>query len=281
MASNTAFVLMEKLSWAQVTYAAASVALLWYIVSCVVAWYKLRHIPGPFTTSFSNIWAAWAAYTGRVHLIIDAEQKKYGKVFRLGPDGVVISDPESIYQIQKHRSPYTRGQWYSGNRIDYRGDSLFTELDNTVHGKRKAILTTGFSGKNVPLLEAKIDKWTAALVASIRAKVAKGDTTIDIGILISYFQIDLITDLQIGKEWGDLVDETDKFGFMKVGEELIPATTSFSLMPAAREIYTAKWFMKLLGPKTTDIHGVGAFMGYETCLLFAPLESILILLRSL
>lgn len=261
MAFNAAFGVMEKQSWTQAACVTAGVVLLWYIVSCVVAWYHLRHIPGPFIASFSNVWAAWAAYTGRVHLIMDAEQKKYGEVFRIGPDGVMISDAESIYQIQSARSPYTRGLWYKSMRIDYRGDSVVTELDNTTHGKRKAILGTGFSGKNVTLLEAKVDKWIAALVGSIRDRVARGDTTIDIGRLISYFQVDLITNLQIGEEWGDLADHTDKFDFMKGGEELYPALAAFSIFPAARAIITSSWLMKLLGPKTTDTHGIGAFMG--------------------
>ncbi|KAI1112312.1 cytochrome P450 [Nemania sp. NC0429] len=261
MASSAVFGVIEKLCWSQAAYAAAGMAILGYILSCVVAWHKLRHIPGPFTTSFSYMWTAWAAYSGRVHLIMDAQQKKYGDILRVGPDGVMVSDAESIYRIQSARSPYTRGGWYSGSRLDYRGDSVFTELDDTRHSKRKAILSTAFSGNNVKLVEAKVDKWIAALVASIRAKVSKGDTTMEIGRLISYFQIDLITDLQIGKEWGDLAAETDKFGFVRVGEILVPAITAFSFIPAARALYTSTWFMKFLGPKPTDTHGVGAFLG--------------------
>jgi cytochrome P450 len=261
MSLNAVFNFLGTPSWTQAACGAIGAAVVWNIISFAVSWYKLRHVPGPFIASFSNLWATWAAYTGRVPIIMDSEQKKYGNIFRVSPDAVMVSDPETIFQVQSARSPYTRGPWYRSARIDYRGDSMFTELDPSVHGKRKAILAAGFSGKSVAFLEAKIDKWIAALVGSIRAKVARGNVTIDINTLIMYCQVDMITDAKMGKEWGDLADETDKFDFFKINSTFLSALVALSLLPAARAIYTSAWFMKIFGPKTTDKGGLGAFLG--------------------
>ncbi|KAI0451580.1 cytochrome P450 [Xylaria acuta] len=261
MLSIAALNAIERLSWTQAVLAAAGLTSLWYIASSVVAWYKLRHIPGPFFASFSYIWAFWISYSGSSHIILDADKKKYGDLFRIGPDAVVISDGETWNQINSARSLYTRGIWYGSARFDYRGPSIITELDMSKHSKRKPKLATAFSGKNVALLETKTDEWIAALIRTIRTKIANGNETMDIGRVIQYFQVDLISELLMGKAWNDLEEDKDQFEYLKLSDWLVPAVQSFSFLPLARALYGSTWFMKLFGPKTTDTSGLGLFMG--------------------
>ena len=68
------------MSTAQVMLCLAGTVVLWYIVASIVAWYKLRHVPGPFLATFSHMWSFRAAYSGRSNQIISEAQKKYGKV---------------------------------------------------------------------------------------------------------------------------------------------------------------------------------------------------------
>lgn len=46
-------VLLGELSLAHVSVAIPVCLVVWYIVSSIAAWYRLRHIPGPFLASFS------------------------------------------------------------------------------------------------------------------------------------------------------------------------------------------------------------------------------------
>ncbi|KAI0183420.1 pisatin demethylase [Xylaria flabelliformis] len=252
---------IERLRWPQAILAGAVLISLWYIVSSIFAWYKLRHIPGPFFASFSYVWAFWVAYSGNSHIILDAEKNKHGDLFRVGPDAVVISDSEAWNQITSARSPYIRGLWYGGTRFDYRGPSLITELDMPKHGKRKSKLASAFSGKHLAILEAKTDEWIATLITTIRTKIANGNETVDIGRVIQYFQVDLITDLGVGQAWKDLEEDKDQFGYLKMSDSVLPAIQSFSFLPWARALYSSIWFMKLFGPKTTDANGLGLFLG--------------------
>ncbi|KAI1426507.1 cytochrome P450 [Xylaria sp. FL1777] len=260
MSLITTLGVVERLSLGQKALSAAGVILLWYTISSVLAWYRLRHIPGPFVASFSYVWGFLAAYSGRINLIMEAEQKKHGSVLRISPDAIAIFDPETLIRINSARSPYTRGAWYKSGRVDHRGDSVFSELSLVKHGKRKAKLAPAFNGKNIAVLEAGIDKWLAAFVHAIRNKIAKGQETIDIGKLLQYFQVDLISELSMGKPWGDLKEEKDQFDYLGMADFLLPAIMSFGLLPAAREIYTSPSFMKIFGPKTTDSNGVGLFL---------------------
>lgn len=252
---------MENLSLSQAALGTTGLALAWYIVSCIAAWYKLRHIPGPIFASFSYLWTFWSAYTGRIHHIMAAEQKKHGEVFRIGPDAIAISDAETWLRINSARSPYVRSAWYGSLRIDHRGKNVLCELDNTSHSRRKVKLATGFSGKNVTMLEARVDEWITALVRNIRARIANEGETMDFGKVTAYFQIDLVSSIELGKAWGDLGDDRDHFGFLKMSDTLAPLVESMAFLPAARAIYTSTWFMKLFGLKTTDSIGLGLFMG--------------------
>ncbi|KAI8946647.1 cytochrome P450 [Xylaria longipes] len=261
MLSLTALNAIEGLDWTHAVLTAVGLTSLWYIASSVVAWYTLRHVPGPFFASFSNIWAFWIMCGGSSHITLEAERKKHGHLFRIGPDAVAISDSEAWNEINSARSTYTRGVWYESSRFDYRGASIISELDVSKHNKRKPKLATAFSGKNVAILEAKADKWITALIRTIRSKIADGNETMDIGRVIQYFQVDLISELSIGKAWNDLEEDKDQFGYLKMSDWAIPAVGSMGFLPLVRALYGSIWLMKLLGPKTTDPSGLGLFLG--------------------
>ena len=60
---------------------------------------KLRHIPGPFLASLSNIPRFGWVLTGNAHEVNTGLHKKYGKLVRFGPNMVSVSDPAEIPHI--------------------------------------------------------------------------------------------------------------------------------------------------------------------------------------
>ncbi|KAI8627705.1 cytochrome P450 [Xylariaceae sp. FL1651] len=110
-------------------------------------------------------------------------------------------------------------------------------------------------------LEGNVDASIAALVRCIRNKVAKGDVTMDIGTLLQYFQVDLITEAGLGAAWGDLAEEKDHYGYLEMADASIASLHTFASLPVVRAINTSSWFLSLFGPKTTDKTGLGLFLG--------------------
>ncbi|KAJ8115733.1 hypothetical protein ONZ43_g4599 [Nemania bipapillata] len=108
---------------------------------------------------------------------------------------------------------------------------------------------------------SRVDEWAAILMRYIRAKIEKEGETINLGEVMAYFQVDLVSSVELGKAWGNLSQNTDTFGFLRMGETVVPAVQSISYLPTARAIYTSQWFMKLFGPKKTDTSGLGLFQG--------------------
>lgn len=91
--------------------------LLWLAVVATIAvvfvhlfqtWWSLRHIPGPFLASITNLQRVWWVRTGRAHLYHQAVHAKYGDIVRIGPHMVSISNPEAIQTIYPIRSGFPK-----------------------------------------------------------------------------------------------------------------------------------------------------------------------------
>lgn len=68
------------------------------------AWWRLRHIPGPFLASLTNLYRMSWVPTTRAHLILQDVHKKYGEVVRIGPNMVSFSNPEAIPTVYPMRA---------------------------------------------------------------------------------------------------------------------------------------------------------------------------------
>jgi hypothetical protein len=86
--------------------------LLWFVVSTVVAWYRLRHIPGPWLASVSNIWIIRAATSEKLNVVFEEAGKTYGPLVRIGPNQILTSDTDLLRKTGSVRGTYSRSRWY-------------------------------------------------------------------------------------------------------------------------------------------------------------------------
>ncbi|KAI8623318.1 cytochrome P450 [Xylariaceae sp. FL1651] len=238
-------------------------SIVWYVLFAVKAWHRLRQFPGPLAASFSYFWGYFTMTTGRMHLRLAEEQEKYGKIMRIGPNELLVYDPQTLWQINNVRSGYDRGKWYASIQFDPYGHTVLSELDTAKHDKRKAKLAAGYAGKGVVNLEAKVDSQLAVLVNLLKTKyLAKGGPHIvDFSQLIRFFQVDVVTLAGSGEPWGDLATETDQFDFISIADSFVPFLHCFMMIPVLRDFFASTFFLKLAGPKHTDQKGMGKFLG--------------------
>lgn len=233
--------------------------LFYYVANTYFDWYRLRQFPGPPTAAFSNVWGFLTVAFGNCHKIIHREQEKYGKVMRIGPKTLMVSDPETIWHINSARSAYNRGGWYSSVKFHPEGDSVFSEMSTSKHDKRKAKLIAGFSGKGALNHEVDVDSRMAELINHIKAKVRSGrGDKLDLSKIIRWFQLDLITLVGLGEAWGDLADETDHYDFLKSMDMAIAFIHSISMLPILRSLVFSRPFLYLTAPRVTDKEGLGS-----------------------
>ncbi|KAI1858987.1 uncharacterized protein JN550_012249 [Neoarthrinium moseri] len=215
-----------------------AVAVVGAVISTARQWFRLSHVPGPFIASITSLWAYRSISRLRFHQTAEDLQKRYGKIVRITPTDVLISDPDTLWRINSARSSYTRGNWYGSIRFNPYGDSVFSELDTAKHDKRKAKLTFGFSGKGLLDIEGSVDQHIAVLVDVLKNRINEGNgqAIVDMGLLLQYFQVDLIT-LAGEKEQdvgGDMLEEWLKHDLSPTEAELdlsvqVPAGTETSI----------------------------------------------------
>jgi len=56
------------------------VAVVWFLVSTVVSYRKLRHIPGPRLAQFSQLWLFNVSFKGDLYLAMEEVLRKYGTI---------------------------------------------------------------------------------------------------------------------------------------------------------------------------------------------------------
>ncbi|KAJ8124519.1 hypothetical protein O1611_g9121 [Lasiodiplodia mahajangana] len=202
---------------------AISTYIVWYFVTVIKSWYRLRQFPGPLYASFSYLWGYYAMATGRMHLRLAEEQEKYGKIMRIGPNELLVYDPQTLWHINNVRSSYERGGWYGSIQFDPYGHSVLSEPDTAKHDKRKAKLAAGYAGKGVVNLEAKVDSQLEVLISLLKRKyLGKGKShVVDFSRLIRFFQIDIVTLAGSGEPWGNLATETDQFDFIAIADSIV------------------------------------------------------------
>ncbi|KAH6651703.1 pisatin demethylase [Truncatella angustata] len=245
---------------------AVGTLLSWYLITSIVAWYRLRHIPGPFLASFSYLWLAGVAQSARQYYVHKDLCKKYGPLVRVGPNELTTDDPEVLKRMPAARSLYDRDAWYLGARFNAHHDSLFTMRDRAGHTERKAKVVSGLAGRETPLIEAGVDAQVTTLIEVIRENYlwdpsSKQNKLLDFAPLISYFTMDVISKVAFGEEFGYLKANADLFDFLREVRDSWPRLAMAVDVPWIRNVLFSKLFLKFFGPTEKDEKGMGKCIG--------------------
>lgn len=109
-----------------------AICLIWFAFAPVIS--PLRSIPGPFAARYTRLWYLFRVWRGRFDLDTIALHKKYGPVFRFGPNQYCFNDPEAIKIIYGKGTEFDKSNWYQAwNAPGFR--SMFTEQSVKAHGQ--------------------------------------------------------------------------------------------------------------------------------------------------
>lgn len=118
-----------------------------------LAWYRLRHIDGPWLASLSYLWLLWATFKEGQGISFMKLDQKYGSLVRIGPKDLITSDPEIIQRMNGARSKYQRSSWYKRTRVDPYYASLFSMMDTAEHTRIRARMSSGYRAKENSTIE--------------------------------------------------------------------------------------------------------------------------------
>ncbi|KAF2791473.1 pisatin demethylase [Melanomma pulvis-pyrius CBS 109.77] len=247
-------------------YAVLSVLLAYFALGRIQQYWRLRHFKGPFSTGVSWLWHSRAVVAGDSHLHYGYATEKFGSIARVAPNHLITSSPELWAHINAVRSPYKRAEWYyHAARFEPGKDNVFTECDNEKHDARRRKMAAGYAGKENPGLEASVDTHVKELVHLIRSKYAAPATStqsampMDMATKMQYLTLDVISDVGLGKAFGDLKADADVNDYLKASEEgLYIANLSFGL--GISWLRNVPILGKAISPSEKDARGFGKMM---------------------
>jgi hypothetical protein len=83
---------------------------------------------------------------------------------------------------------------------------------------------------------------------------------VDFARVVQFFTLDAITKIAYGEAFGFLATDSDVYSAIGGAEEGIPFLVLMAEMPLLGRIFTQPWLVKLLGPKKTDVGGMGKML---------------------
>ncbi|EFX00479.1 benzoate 4-monooxygenase cytochrome p450 [Grosmannia clavigera kw1407] len=239
--------------------------------------FRLRHIPGPFWTGWTDLWLIRRQLGGELNFELYDVNKKYGPLARIGPNWVVCSDPNELRRIWSVHSDYKRAYWYRGLRVDPYRDSTFSTLDECVHDDLRTKLLPGYGGKDVDNLHDINDEQVLGLVRLLESKylsvdgrrdetiIEKGGTeksryvTVDLARKIQFFTLDVISSLAFGRSFDYLKADADTFGYIHTTESTMPILMTTALVPGLVDLMQTQWLRRIM-PDIRKMVGIGTVM---------------------
>ncbi|KAI8966553.1 cytochrome P450 monooxygenase [Daldinia sp. FL1419] len=240
----------------------ASLFLTWFIVTSIVAWYRLRHIPGPFLGSFSHLWMVKSILRNSLGNDLSG-LSKYGPLARVGPNYILSNDPEIVRRYTSARSTYGKDEWYETIKFAPGHDSMFSIASNREHDRRKAKTIKGYNGRENSDLELAVDSQVASFIDIVRRKhLSKSHGhPVDLALLSRYFTLDVITRLAYGQPFGFLDADGDLYEYTSLMDRTLLKQNLCQEVPFLKRIVFSRPFHALFGAKPTDEKGAGKMMG--------------------
>jgi hypothetical protein len=121
-------------STGRTVYSIISLWLLTYLVVAVYTCYThIASVPGPPIAAYSRLWLSKVYSTGRLHQVYHETNRRYGPLARIGPNQVLLSDPEESMRILCLRSWYERGPWYDAFKIEPDRSNIVSQRHRPTH----------------------------------------------------------------------------------------------------------------------------------------------------
>ncbi|KAF2691479.1 cytochrome P450 oxidoreductase [Lentithecium fluviatile CBS 122367] len=263
---------------------ALSVVTLWLLTYVLTTVYtrctRISGVPGPFWAAYSRFWLLRAYASGCLWQIYHNTSLTYGPLTRIGPNQVLLSDPEESMRILAPRSKYERGPWYDAFRIEPNRPNIISQRHRSTHLRMRYQMAPGvhtlwfichpltnvtqYSGKDIANFENIMNVRVLDLTDHITADwTSTADSTVvfDLGRWIRHLTMDTITHISFGKPLGYVENGQDVMNFTGVVEQLLPVVLRFSLFTELKYVLQVlariPCFRRKLFPHSTHSTGLG------------------------
>lgn len=175
--------------------------------------HPLAKYPGPFLARITSWYDVYHCYRKDRHVDQYRCQQKYGKVFRYGPNYLVMNTTEGLKDIYANgkTNNVQKSKMYSF--LHEKGScSTHTAIDRDLHAFKRRVLGQAFSEQALRNLESlmieTIDTWLVALSQGSNDGQKGWSEPKDMAAWSNYLTFDVLGDLCFGKSFGMLQSPT-------------------------------------------------------------------------
>lgn len=176
------------------------------IVRLLSNYFLLSKIPGPFTAKFTDLWRYRSQNSqGHADRLV-ALHRKYGKLVRIGPKHISVSDPAAVPIVYSTNPTWPKGPSYYGAVPVSKNRAVPTIIGmaEAQHTAVRKSVGRAFTTNSLLDYEHSIEATGQELI-----KVLAKETETDIGWWLQLFAIDMIIRITF----------SDSVGFLEKGED--------------------------------------------------------------
>ncbi|EXJ76937.1 hypothetical protein A1O3_10094 [Capronia epimyces CBS 606.96] len=233
--------------------------VLYTVLTCYQNYRKCPQFDGPFLAKISGAWLFFHTFSGKLNEDNAALLRNHGSFVRISPDKVVTNDPVVLRHMSSPRSDFRRGTFYDAFSTQPTLRNVLSQKDEKLHNSLRSKLIRGYSGKDLPNLEADIDARIADLVALIGSECSN-NKLIDFSSFAQYFTLDVLTHISFSAPVGYLTQNRDVYSYISKVSDFLQVLELGANIPTVQRILDSV-LMAPFRPKITDADGMGAMMG--------------------
>lgn len=203
--------------------------------------HTLSPIPGPFLASVTRLWLVHATLTWRRHAIEADLHEKYGKIVRISPNELLISDPTYINEIYGAHSHFAKSHWYSAVQPKSKeAMNLLGETNMEKHHLQRRLIGPIFTTQAIRTHEALMDGPILRFVVKMREAAGR---PLDLCKWMNILSLDLLTETTFSTS-PNYIDAGDDAGNSKDIDAFWQQISWVGLIPGLWRIYT--WLSEVL-----------------------------------
>lgn len=256
--SQSPFRILEKLS-------SPAIAFLLLLIISIAVWiarsyFNIRHIPGPFWASLTNIPRLLWVRRGNAHDTHIALHRKYGRLVRFGPNMVSVSDPAEISDIYGVNGKFKKSRFYWVLSFYVKGKAipgLFATQDENLHRILRRPISGIYSMSNLISFESYVDSTMRVFFEQLDKRFVKSDEVCKFDTWLQMFAFDVIGEITFSKRLGFLERGEDVDGIMEKSWKYFCTAAVVSQMPWLDYIWTKNPILQRL--RVTNLNPIVAF----------------------
>ncbi|KAI0008985.1 cytochrome P450 [Xylariaceae sp. FL0662B] len=162
--------------------------------------HPLANYPGPFWARASTLWRFWSSLSGQFHRIIEDSHRKYGPVFRVGPNELSFASATAYKTIYGTKNPAPKNEYFAMFAAGYKEPCVATERDPHKAGEKRALFTTAFTQRALLQQESIVQRCVDEFIIKV-GQLGSGPKGIEIGHWYDMVSFDIFGALAFGESF--------------------------------------------------------------------------------